>query len=112
MAKNEKAILDVVISSLQVADCLGKRHDHILRAIQNAIPVNGFFETSYKDGKGQMRPMYMMNRDGFCFLILSATGDTTAKWKRAFIEVFNRTDAKSFENMAVKEGAKWRTRQL
>ena len=92
MKSQAQTIQNVVISSLQVAASLGKRHDHILRMIKNNAPIKGVFETSYKDGKGQFRTMYMMNRDGFCYVVLGTTGKHCWKWKQAFIKAFNSVD--------------------
>lgn len=84
-----------VTSSLQVAKDFGKRHDRVLRAIENLIPnlpKNGvveFMKSSYKDAKGESRPMYFMNRDGFSLLVMGFTGKKALEWKLKYIEAFN-----------------------
>ena len=64
-----------VCSSLQVAEKFGKRHADVMRSIDNLIKndstqncVRCFKERKYKDTKGEERPMYFINRDGFTFL--------------------------------------------
>lgn len=65
--KNDEA----VCSSLQVAEKFGKRHDRVLRAIDNlleTLPKNGevskmFILSKRKAADGQFHRMYFMNRD-------------------------------------------------
>ncbi len=63
---------EVVCDSLQVAEKFGKRHDRVLRAIEqiknDSSPQKwgqSFKEKSYKDSSGELNKMYEMNRDGF-----------------------------------------------
>ena len=56
------------MTSLQIAEVTGKRHSDVLEAIRNMEPawekVNGrkFPLVEYKDAKGEMRPMYQLNK--------------------------------------------------
>lgn len=76
--KNDEA----VCSSLQVAEKFGKRHDRVLRAIDNlleTLPKNGevskmFILSKRKAADGQFHRMYFMNRDGFSLLVMGFTG--------------------------------------
>lgn len=86
----------VVCTSLQVADKFGKRHDRVLRAIENllaGLPKNGetyFMKSSYTENQnGQTYPMYLMNRDGFSLLVMGFTGKKALQWKVRYIEAFN-----------------------
>lgn len=86
----------VVCTSLQVADKFGKRHDRVLRAIENllvGLPKNGetyFMKSSYTENQnGQTYPMYLMNRDGFSLLVMGFTGKKALEWKVRYIEAFN-----------------------
>ena len=38
--------------------------------------------------------MYLMDRDGFCFLVMGFTGEKADKWKLDFIDAFNTMEAK------------------
>lgn len=61
-----------VVSSRQIADSFEKRHDHVMRDIEDimrGLPKNGdtpmFYKTEYThEQNGQTYPMYLMNRDG------------------------------------------------
>lgn len=72
-----------VVSSLQVAEHFRKRHDRVLRSIENimaGLPQNGetlkmFFKSTYTEKQNnQTYPMYYMNRDGFSLLVMGFTG--------------------------------------
>lgn len=61
------------ISSLELAEYLGKRHDHILRSIREEIerwlPIKdgikeAFEETEYTTKTNQLRPCYKLNLIG------------------------------------------------
>lgn len=83
----------VVVSSVDVAKRFGKRHDHVIRDIENLIPQNWgvkyFEKTSYKNTRGKTYPMYLMNRDGFSLLAMGFTGKEAIEWKIKYINAFN-----------------------
>lgn len=93
--KNDEA----VTTSLQVAEFFHKRHDRVLRAIDNlleGLPKNGvvkFNVSQYKDAKGEKRKMYYMNRDGFSLLAMGFTGKKALDWKIKYIEAFNHMES-------------------
>lgn len=72
-----------VASSLQIAESFEKRHDHVMRGIEDilrGLPKNGdtpmFYKTEYThEQNGQTYPMYLMNRDGFSLLVMGFTGN-------------------------------------
>jgi len=92
--KNEEA----VTTSLQVAEAFEKRHDRVLRAIDNIIeglPKNGvsyFHKGKYKDSSGKSNVMYYINRDGFSLLVMGFTGKKALEWKLKYIEAFNQME--------------------
>ena len=88
---------EVVTTSLQVAEKFEKRHDRVLRAIDNVIsnldnlPKNGvvkIFKSSYIDLKGEKRPMYYMNRGAFELVAMGFTGLKAFEWKVKYIAAF------------------------
>lgn len=91
----------VVTSSRNVARDFDKRHDHVLRNIENIIsslPKNGearqmFFETYYthEQNKQQYR-QFLMNRDGFTLLVMGFTGKEAMEFKLKYINAFNRME--------------------
>ena len=90
--RNEQALTD----SLTVADMFKKRHDIVLRAIENKIENDStqncgrcFFKSKYKDAKGEWRKKYLMNRDGFTFIAMGFTGKEADAWKWKYIDAFN-----------------------
>lgn len=89
-----------VCSSLQVAEKFGKRHDRVLRAIDNlleSLPKNGetskmFILSNRKADDGQFHRMYLMNRDGFSLLVMGFTGKKALEWKLQYIKAFNQME--------------------
>ena len=89
-----------VASSRDVAKRFGKRHDHVIRDIEELIkgfPKNGdtpmFFKTEYTHPQNHQKyPMYLMNRDGFSMLAMGFTGKEAVQWKLKYIEAFNQME--------------------
>lgn len=112
----------MVADSLQVADSFGKRHSHVLRAIENLItslsaeeatvsdeewmyekvigssqPNFGlsekyFIPSTYKDSTGRELKHYWLTRDGFSLLVMGFTGPAALHWKLLYIEAFNKME--------------------
>lgn len=92
---------NAVVSSLMVAEHFHKRHDNILKNIENLTGnllnfkdvKRLFFRTTYIDAKGESRPMYLMNRDGFSLLVMGFTGQAAMEWKLKYIAAFNKMES-------------------
>lgn len=85
---------------MQVAERFGKRHDRVLRSIEelkkNSSPQNWgqcFKESTYKDDTGRTLKKYIMNRDGFSLLVMGFTGKKALEWKWKYIKAFNQMEA-------------------
>jgi Rha family phage regulatory protein len=83
-----------VASSRQIAESFDKRHDHVIRDIDNLkgdVPNFGemFFETEIPDSYGRPQRAYLMNRDGFSLLAMGFTGKAALEWKIKYIAAFN-----------------------
>lgn len=88
-----------VVSSRQVAENFGKRHDHVLRDIEGLFDIVGvpkigetpmFFKSAYTHPQNkQQYPEYLMNRDGFTLLAMGFTGKKAIEWKLKYIQAFN-----------------------
>lgn len=90
---------EAVCSSLQVAEKFEKRHANVMRAIDSLVKndstqncVQCFKETTYKDSTGKSNKMYVMNRDGFTFLVMGFTGKKANEWKWQYIKAFNQME--------------------
>ena len=93
--KNDKP----VCSSLQVAEKFGKRHTHVIERIEKIIENDStensaqcFKASIYKDSTGKSNKMYVMDRDGFTFLVMGFTGKKVNEWKWQYIKAFNRME--------------------
>ncbi|MEZ3506859.1 MAG: Rha family transcriptional regulator [Lachnospiraceae bacterium] len=95
---------NAVCGSVDVAEHFGKRHDTIIRAVDNLLksdeikdfaPQNCgakmFWKSSY-ESRGRQYPMYYMNRDGFSILVMGFTGKQAIEWKIKYIGAFNRME--------------------
>lgn len=91
------------VTSLQVAEIFGKRHDNVLRDIEyilTQIPEIFVelnfeeYEESYHTGFGMKKtPAYLLSKDGFTLLTMGYTGEKAMKFKVAYINRFNEMEA-------------------
>ncbi|OZN24904.1 hypothetical protein CFY87_06125 [Actinobacillus seminis] len=89
---------NAMTTSRDVAHVFGKRHDNILRDIENLECSANFgalnFElTYYKDEWNRRQRMYRMTRDGFSFLVMGFRGKKSAEFKEKFIQRFNEMES-------------------
>jgi Rha family phage regulatory protein len=89
----------VVVSSRQIAENFEKRHDSILRDIENLAknitPQNCgmlFIQSEYKNEDNRMFKEYLLTRDGFSLLVMGFTGQKALEWKLKYIEAFNKME--------------------
>jgi Rha family phage regulatory protein len=84
-------------SSFQVADEFEKRHDHVMRDIENLdcpkeFWLPNFGETKVKSDNNRLNKCYIMTKDGFMFLVMGYTGKKAMSIKVAYIERFNQME--------------------
>ena len=83
----------VVTSSKKVAEDFGKRHNDVVEVIRKLLATNfsvtKMFHEDVFEYRGQMFPMFYMNRDGFSLLVMGFTGKEALDWKLKYIEQFN-----------------------
>lgn len=92
---------EVFSSSNDVAEFFEKRHDDVLKAIDNLIVqeaslrLRSFAESSYTNdlANGRSYRAFDMNRDGFTLLAMGFTGSKALRWKLKYIEAFNLMEA-------------------
>lgn len=87
-------------TSLEVARFFGKRHDHVLRSINDLIgntpkefTAPNFGVSEYTDESGRALPMFILYRDGFMLLVMGYTGKKAMEIKVAYILAFNKMEA-------------------
>lgn len=83
-----------VVSSRDIARVFEKEHKLVMRAIRDldcSLEFNrcNFVPVEYRDAKGEMRPEYLITRDGFTFLAMGFTGAKAAEFKEKYIAAFN-----------------------
>ena len=97
----------IVVSSRQVAEDFGKRHDKLFTEIgrmygsliadEKGIAQNGgdplFFPHEYTHPQNhQTYKEYLINRDGFALLVMGFTGEEALRWKIKYIAAFNEME--------------------
>ena len=102
-----------VTTSRIVANYFGKRHDHVIRGINQIVSdmqdaeetasvsnapnfgavKNYFIKHYYVDAKGENRTQYLLTQDGFTLTVMGFTGKKALKVQLAFINQFNQTKA-------------------
>lgn len=93
----------IFCDSLQISSELKKRHDHVLRDIENKIndilksndPKFGeinFLKDTYKDDRNRKQTKYLMTKDGFTFLVTSYSGTKATNFKIDYIKRFNEME--------------------
>ena len=88
-------------TSIKVAEHFGKRHTHVLRAIENLLADIGeqafsepnFGLATYLDAQKKPRQMYRLSRDGFALIAMGFTGKEALVWKIKFLDAFNAMEA-------------------
>lgn len=89
---------EAVTTSLMVAKSFGKKHQDVLRKIENILAYSEnaklrFQKSTYKSpDNNKTYPMYYMNRDGFSFLVMGFTGKKADEWKWKYIDAFNEME--------------------
>ena len=97
----EKLTLD----SREVAELVGKRHDHLMRDIERysqyisksndpkvGAVENFFIKSTYVDAKGQTRPNYRITKKGCEFIAHKLTGEKGTLFTAAYINRFHEME--------------------
>lgn len=87
----------VYTTSLDIADKFGREHKNILKAIKlllsmNDTNKNNFYETTYRNTRNKLCPMYCITKNGFILLVMKFTGDVANEWKEKYMNAFNRME--------------------
>ena len=105
----------ITTTSQNVAGVFGKRHDNVLRDIEQIkanVPESFLlnFEEMYNEvpvcnGTVRRLPYYRLTRDGLVLLVMGYTGKKALAFKIAYIEAFNAMEAKLKEQAAIDQQA-------
>ncbi|NPC94819.1 phage antirepressor protein [Bacillus sp. WMMC1349] len=88
---------NAVTDSLIIADMFGKRHDHVLRDIENQMLLAGeefsvpnFGESTYTNERGRTYPKYDLTEEAFTLVVFSYNTKEAVQTKIKFIKEFKR----------------------
>ena len=97
--------------SRQVAEMISKRHDHLIRDIDNYIAVIGqnpklgiddfFIKSTYKSGTGKTYPCYLITRKGCNMVANKMTGDKGILFTAEYVTRFDEMEQAMKNNMPV-----------
>ena len=91
-----------VTTSLKVAEVFHKRHDHVVRDVEELLKnikedsdfpefgVSNFGQITYTDSHGRIQKAYWMNELGFNALVMRYTGKKALNYRLAYIQEFER----------------------
>lgn len=91
----------LIVSSREIAKNFDKRHDQVLRDIDNKIKSlerspqkcgHLFMENIYEDAYKREQREYLLTKDGFSFMVMGFTGAKADIWKLKYIEAFNKME--------------------
>ena len=109
---NEIQIKNKILTSMEVAEMVEKRHTDLLRDIRTYIDqieeinerkiasVDFFLENTYLDKKGEERPCYLITRKGCEFIANKLTGVKGTKFTASYINRFHEMEQVIKENIA------------
>lgn len=90
----------LIVSSREVAENFEKRHDNVVRDIENLIenePLKNeelkYFIPGIFIHRGNEYKEYLLTRDGFSLLVMGFTGAKAFTWKLKYIEAFNKMES-------------------
>lgn len=94
---------EISITSIEVAEMIGKEHKELLRDIRryaeqfnesNIALVEFFTESNYKDAKGEKRPCYLVSKKGCEFIAHKLTGVKGTAFTAKYINRFHEMEDK------------------
>lgn len=87
------------VTSQQVAEAFGKEHKNVMRDIREIMDkcsesfnALNFELVTYKDAKGEERPMYLLTKDGLMMVTMGYTTPEAMRVKEAYIARFNEME--------------------
>lgn len=96
----------LTMSSVEIAERVGKRHCDVMRSIRTMEPAwikiseRKFASASYKDEQGKPRPMYILNQYECMYIATKFNDEARAKLVLRWAELEEEARAKAAENSA------------
>ena len=91
-----------VTDSREVAEMIGKRHQHLLRDIQGYIKViedspkldsqDFFIESTYKNSQNKTQPCYLLTKQGCEMVANKMTGEKGVLFTAEYVQAFNKME--------------------
>lgn len=93
--------IEQTVNSCEVAEMLGKEHKLLMRDLRRYMaqfneckiaPVDFFWESTYKDKKGEIRPSYQITKKGCEFIAHKLTGTKGTAFTARYINRFHEME--------------------
>ena len=93
--------IEQVLTSIEVAQMVGKDHKYLMRDIRNystemtgaeISPVEFWTESTYSDSKGQIRPCYSVTKKGCEFIAHKLSGKKGTEFTAKYINRFHEME--------------------
>ena len=93
-----------VVDSREVAEIVGKRHDHLLRDINGYVEIlskstdpnfgvsDFFIKSTYQDSSGRILPCYLLTRKGCDMVANKMTGEKGVLFTAAYVTQFEEME--------------------
>ncbi|WP_249023908.1 Rha family transcriptional regulator, partial [Enterococcus dispar] len=94
-------VLEKTITSMEVAEMVGRRHDQVLRDItkikehltdHKSVVSELFIDSTYEDTSGRELPCYLLTKRGCELYSTRMTGAKGTQFALAYIERFNEME--------------------
>lgn len=103
----------LLVDSREVAEMIGKRHDHLIRDIQGYIKViedgsnlssqDFFIESTYKNSQNKIQPCYKLTKQGCEMVANKMTGEKGILFTAEYVQAFNKMEKFSQNNFSLGE---------
>lgn len=98
--------IERTLTSLEVAEMVGREHAHVMRDIRTIINhlgdesknglVEYFIESTYRGGNGQQRPCFNLTKKGCELYSTRMTGEKGTRFAVQYIERFNQMEQQQY----------------
>lgn len=109
---------EIFTDSYIVAEKFGKKHEYVMRKIDNlrdklgtrkfAPKIKTEFIEKFKEYRGQEFRYYIMNKKAFSILVMNFSGDKALEWQEKFYDAFAIME----QTLLNKSNHEWKTERL
>jgi len=108
---------EIQTTSLIIAEKFGMRHDNVLKKIERLdfSPAFGLLHlevSTYMNEQGKSQKMYLMDEDGFSYLMMSFSRKAVGGWKEKFVAAFTAMKREILKQQYMRASEDWQNARL